>query len=173
MVIVGQDPYPTNRFATGIAFAIPGTPIDQWPTSLKIIAESIEKTYVGKPYVDYLAETLTPWVFQKVLLLNKSLTCAPGEPGSHEKEWDFFMRSLIASLSEQRPDLIYYFIGSKAAMLKKNLFASGAIFEDYHPSWVARQRKEGLEADMKGHWKAISDLYEEKNGYPLHWFIPF
>lgn len=174
IVIIGQDPYPDNRYATGIAFATPEMEPDKWPGSLKILAESIEKkVHPNLPYREHLSPTLNVLRFFGVMLINKSFTCIPGKPGSHENLWDFFTRSFIKSLSNEHPDLIYYLLGAKAKSLKENIVKAKAIFEDVHPSYVMRQRIEGKEASMTGYWKEISDLYEQKHNRKLYWFRPF
>lgn len=174
VVIVGQDPYPTNLLATGLAFAIPsGIPIGQWPASLRIIAESIQPMYPSSPAELYFHEGLEYWEFQGVLLLNRYLTCFPNQPGSQANLWSWFTLELIKELDKAKPGLVYYFLGAKAQELEGVVLQAKAIFKDVHPSYVARQRSEGKQAQMNGHWKEITDItYQEKKA-GISWWLPF
>src|ERR1700734_441337 len=79
VAILGQDPYPQHKFATGVAFAIPaGEPT--WPTTLVNIFKEYcnDLGTVGNGHVtSYPLPTtgdLTPWTEQGVLLWNATPT---------------------------------------------------------------------------------------------------
>jgi uracil-DNA glycosylase len=170
LIIVGQDPYPTNQLAQGIAFAVPPSINEkQWPGSLKVIIESLENTmYQSTPAELYGPDgSLKLWRDEGIFLINRYLTCLPGEPGSHEKLWDWFTEELISGIDKAMPAMTYYLLGAKAGELKKCITSTNNVFLDYHPSYVVRMRKKGKNIDMTGHWKEIS----EKTG--VIFFLPF
>jgi uracil-DNA glycosylase len=80
VLIIGQDPYPSHKHATGIAFGIPFTSTSI-PPSLMNLRNEIELS-MGSLAVDFDV-TLESWCRQGVLLLNSSLTVIEGKPGSH------------------------------------------------------------------------------------------
>jgi uracil-DNA glycosylase len=85
VLIVGQDPYPTPGHAVGLSFSVSPTtrPV---PRSLANIFREYTED-LGHPIPS--TGDLTPWTEQGVLLLNRVLTVAPGEPGSHrDKGWE-------------------------------------------------------------------------------------
>ena len=85
VLLVGQDPYPTPGHAVGLSFSVaPETrPL---PRSLQNIFREYAED-LGHPAPT--SGDLTPWTEQGVLLLNRCLTVAPGEPASHRnKGWE-------------------------------------------------------------------------------------
>lgn len=175
---MGQDPYPNNNFATGLAFAIPpGIEWQKWPASLQVIGNSIQTTCNGlfdDHYGKYLDQELIYWEEQGVLLLNRYLTCEPNEASKHKDLWNWFMPKLIRMLSDYNPDLIYYLLGNPAKELFSNIDKSLQVFTDYHPAYVARQIKAGNKGfRMQGEWQNIADIYKEIHGKELRWFYPF
>ncbi len=81
VIIVGQDPYPTPGHAMGLAFSTaPGIPA---PRSLRNIHTEMVAD-LGVEAAGELADgNLEAWEHQGVLLLNRVLTVAPGQAGSH------------------------------------------------------------------------------------------
>lgn len=77
VVILGQDPYPTDNRATGLAFAYP--PGLRPTHSLRNILTELA-TDTGQPRAD---GDLTGWAAQGVLLLNRLLTVPEGRPNGH------------------------------------------------------------------------------------------
>lgn len=94
VVILGQDPYPNPKYATGYAYAIPEGL--KSPPTLNAIKAEVYSSVNGN------AELLK-WVEQGVLLLNTALTVERGKPGSHLNYWRPFMQRVISTLSEQHP----------------------------------------------------------------------
>lgn len=99
VVILGQDPYHGPHQAMGLAFSVPiGQPI---PPSLRNIFRELQRD-LGIPQP--ISGDLTPWRNQGVLLLNTTLTVAPGQAGSHAGQgWEALTQLLIQRLFE--PDL--------------------------------------------------------------------
>lgn len=79
-VILGQDPYPNEGEAEGLAFSVP-TGVWRAPPSLRrILAEAArEDTIVAG------RTSLLPWAERGVLLLNTTLTAPEGEAGGHAR----------------------------------------------------------------------------------------
>lgn len=79
VVIFGQDPYPTEGNAMGLAFSVP-TNVTQIPASLRNIFQELESDLgFGRP----LSGDLTSWERSGVLLLNRVLTTRVGETAAH------------------------------------------------------------------------------------------
>src|ERR1700728_2528410 len=79
VLIVGQDPYPTPGRPVGLSFSV-APEVRRLPGSLV----NIFKEY--RDDLGYPAPAngdLTPWTERGVLLLNRVLTVAPKQPGSH------------------------------------------------------------------------------------------
>lgn len=186
LVIVGQDPYPTNELANGIAFAVPSYMSEEpnrWPGSLTVLAQSVEQSgamfdfqnYPGA-YKDYFGGDLRLWTDQGILLLNRYMTCAPGNPGSHKEYWEWFMPRFMELLGNYRDDLVYYLLGSPAKELQKHInpLTSLAVFTDWHPAYVMRKRQAGeTDFQMEGHWKEIRQILKDKYGHEILFFYPF
>jgi uracil-DNA glycosylase len=107
VVILGQDPYPGRRQATGLAF---GVPRDQGltPSLRNINAE------LGGNLGD---RTLNCWAKQGVLLLNTVLTVfGPAGPGSHARRgWECFTDVVIEKLYDEHPNKLAFLLWGKAA----------------------------------------------------------
>jgi len=79
VVIFGQDPYPTEGNAMGLAFSVP-TNVTQIPASLRNIFQELESDLgFEKP----ASGDLTAWERSGVLLLNRVLTTRVGETAAH------------------------------------------------------------------------------------------
>jgi len=136
VLVVGQDPYPTPGHAVGLSFSVaPHTrPV---PRSLaNIFREYSEDLGLAKP----TSGDLTPWTQHGVLLLNRVLTVAPGEPGSHRgKGWEAVTEQAIRALVDRDEPLVAILWGKDAASL-------GPLLEDVpqirsaHPSPMSADR---------------------------------
>ena len=79
VLIVGQDPYPTPGHPIGLSFAVERH-VRPLPRSLANIYAELSAD-LGIPPASH--GDLSAWTEQGVLLLNRVLTVAPGEAGSH------------------------------------------------------------------------------------------
>ncbi len=154
VVILGQDPYPEVGRATGRAFEVGD--LNDWndkfkQISLKNIIRLLHKSYQGiEDYAEIKSfnqikeelksgvfkilppnQLFTNWEAQGVLLLNTSLTCEPGKPGSHRDIWDDFTEQLIGYLST-RLDLTWFLWGNDA-ISNERLINKGRIYKSKHP----------------------------------------
>ena len=99
VLIVGQDPYPTPGHAVGLAFSV-SPQVRRLPASLvNIFREYSDDLGFPTPATG----DLTPWSERGVLLLNRVLTVAPGQPGSHRGQgWEEVTEQAIRALAERQ-----------------------------------------------------------------------
>ena len=134
VVIIGQDPYPSD-IATGVAFAVrENTKI---PMSLDVIFRELKKEYKLENQDPHIDKTLSHWRNQGVLLLNTALTVEPGKPNSHSALWRPFIQSLVAKMSfDLNP--VWVLLGKNARDLKNKIIYKEnedfKIIERHHPA---------------------------------------
>ena len=111
VVLLGQDPYHDGS-ATGLAFSADrGRPRGGFPPSLTAIYDAIEADLRKPPK---RTGDLTPWVEDKVLLLNTVLTVG-GKAGSHAGwGWESFTRAALQLLSTEREGVVFLLWGEDA-----------------------------------------------------------
>lgn len=113
VAIIGQDPYPESRFATGVAFSIPkSVPAEEFPPTLRSILDeySADTGYPRPSHGD-----LSRWSDQGVLLWNAIPSCRAGNSLSHDwpgREWDYLTREIVRRLSSQ--SIVFAFLGATA-----------------------------------------------------------
>ena len=97
VLILGQDPYPNPKYASGLAFSISASETN-FPPSLKNIFKEL-KTDMGVEAPK--SGDLSPWADQGVVLLNRTLTCRSGESNSHlDSGWRIFTEICVAKIAE-------------------------------------------------------------------------
>lgn len=166
VVIIGQDPYPGldssgQPAACGLAFS--GRPGASPPASLKTIFEELAKDIPGfapPPHGD-----LSSWARQGVLLFNKSLTVAPGCPGSHGNMWLGLVKAVVKAVQIACPRVIFLLWGSEAQKLRGLLHSGTRVLTAAHPS-----------PNSKGfvgcrHFSLVNKLLEEQGDLPIEWKI--
>jgi uracil-DNA glycosylase len=131
VLILGQDPYPGEGVADGLAFSTPpGNPI---PASLR----NIFKEYVadlGFPAPQ--SSDLSKWSTRGIMLLNRTLTTIVGERNAHVTQgWREFTSDVALVLAEQKVVAILW--GNNARELAP-LFE--ARIESAHPSPLSARR---------------------------------
>jgi uracil-DNA glycosylase len=138
VIIIGQDPYPSNR-ATGLAFANPPT-VDNLSPSLEKVKDSLIRDIISWKSITF-DQTLESWAAQGVLLLNSSLTVEPNRPQSHSLYWRPFMTKLIKNLSKCRTGMVYVLMGSQAKELARYINPmSNHILACEHPAYYCRKQ---------------------------------
>lgn len=132
--IVGQDPYPKSKHATGIAFSIPKGKGPFPPTLTTIFQEYQDDLHLPSPEHG----DLTAWCKQGVLLWNSTPSCLVGQPGSHSDwtEWTYLTSEIIQRLNNDTCP-VFVFIGSRARAYSRYVFDSEVI-EVGHPSPMGR-----------------------------------
>jgi len=121
VVILGQDPYPTEGKATGYAFAVP--PKFGMQGSLSVIREEIEKEFdLDKHSNSKEWKSLEHWIKSGVFLLNTALTVEIGKPRYHLKLkiWENFTKEVIKYISEKHP-CIWLLWGRGAQSFEENI----------------------------------------------------
>lgn len=165
VLIVGQDPYPTPGHAVGLSFSVaPETrPL---PRSLQNIFREYSAD-LGHPAPS--SGDLTPWTEQGVLLLNRCLTVAPGEPGSHrDKGWEEVTEQAIRALVDRDADPMVAILWGRDARNLAPLLADVPMVESAHPSPMSADR--GFFGSRP--FSRANDLLEEIGGDPVDWKLP-
>lgn len=134
VIILGQDPYPTEGNAHGLAFSVEST-VKSLPASLKNIYKELESDLDCKsPTYGSLIE----WAKQGVLLLNTILTVKEGAPLSHSKMgWESITDEIMKAVAKQAVIVLW---GKNAQDKKKILPVDSTIIEAPHPSPLSAHR---------------------------------
>lgn len=131
VVLIGQDPYQTPGFATGLAFSV--DPSCTIPKSLiNIYKELKEDINIERPS----SGDLTKWAENGVLLLNRILTVESGKSLSHKNiGWEVFTEAVIKRINECNWKIVYILLGNNAKEIKKFITNPlHLIIEAPHPS---------------------------------------
>ncbi|MFY7672461.1 uracil-DNA glycosylase [Tenacibaculum sp. MEBiC06402] len=163
VVIIGQDPYHGIGQANGLCFSVHDG--ISHPPSLINIFKEIE-TDLGIPYPE--SGDLSRWAKQGVLLLNATLTVRAHEAGSHQKKgWEQFTDAVIASISQQKEDVVFLLWGgyakkkgAKIDKKKHHVLTSG------HPSPLSANR--GYWFGNK-HFSQTNEFLTHKNLSVIDW----
>ena len=128
--IFGQDPYPGQSHASGLAFSVePGvTPL---PPSLRNIRQELRDD-LG---IDLPTHgDLSPWADHGVLLLNRHLTTLVGSPGAHRTlGWTAFTDAVVKGLVATGHFFVAILWGREAGELIP-LLGDTPVIESAHPS---------------------------------------
>ena len=142
VLVVGQDPYPTSGHAIGPALAADRS-VRPLPGSLRNLLTEYEADLgLARPSHG----DLSAWVAQGVLLLNRGLTVAHGEAGSHwgwgwERVTDAIVDGLIAHHAAAGTPLVALLWGPDAQTLAPRQRAGGAqVLSAPHPSPLSAHR---------------------------------
>jgi uracil-DNA glycosylase len=138
VVIIGQDPYHTPNFATGLAFSIPNE-MRLLPSIRNIYKEIENDLKIKKDFTD---GNLEKWAKQGVLLINTILTVKAHKPASHHKKgWEEFTKNLIQKLSDEYEHIVFIAWGNFAKEKVKNVDRSKhLVLESAHPSPFSAHR---------------------------------
>src|ERR1700733_1002212 len=130
VLIVGQDPYPTPGHAVGLSFSV-APQVRRLPGSLvNIFREYSDDLGYPAPATG----DLTPWSERGVLLLNRVLTLAPGQPGAHRgKGWEEVTDQAIRALVARQAPMVAILWGRDARTLAP-LLGDVPRVESAHPS---------------------------------------
>jgi uracil-DNA glycosylase len=131
VLIVGQDPYPTPGYAVGLSFSV-GPEVRRLPGSLvNIFREYSDDLGYPTPTNGDLA----PWSERGVLLLNRVLTVAPGQPGSHRgKGWEEVTEQAIRALAAREGTPLVAILWGRDARTLTPLLGGIGLIESAHPS---------------------------------------
>ncbi len=141
VLILGQDPYPTPGHPIGMSFAV-DRHVAPVPRSLANIYRELEED-LGIPPAAH--GDLSAWADQGVLLLNRVLTVAAGQAGSHRGlGWEQVTEAAVAALAARQAPLVAILWGADARRAAPVLRAHGGdrvgIIESPHPSPLSAYR---------------------------------
>jgi uracil-DNA glycosylase len=164
VLIVGQDPYPTPGHPVGLSFSV-GPDVRPLPPSLiNILREYREDLGYAQPQTG----DLTPWSERGVLLLNRVLTVAPGNPGSHRgKGWEAVTEQAIRALALRDRPLVAILWGRDARTLKPLLTPHPCI-ESAHPSPLSAHN--GFFGSRP--FSRANELLAQQGAQPVDWRLP-
>ena len=134
VVIVGQDPYPTPGYATGLAFSV-NAEVTKLPASLKnIFTEYVSDTGFSYPNTGDLSQ----WANEGVALLNSSLTLNLDDKSEHLSiGWQRITSAALDALADRGCVAILW--GSHAQKMGLE-FSDTHKIESVHPSPLSAYR---------------------------------
>lgn len=157
VVLLGQDPYHTPKFADGLSFSSKKC----IPMSLKNIFKEIKSNFPERNY-EYISGDLSKWFNdEKFFLLNCSLSVLPKKPGSLMSKWEKFTDSVINYISEVNENCVFLLLGNFAKKKKVLIKNKDLIVEGVHPSPLSCSR--GFFGSN------VFKQVEEKLGQPINW----
>lgn len=161
-VIVGQDPYPTPGYATGLAFSV-SPEITRLPASLKnIFTEYVSDTGFSYP----LNGDLSGWASNGVALLNSSLTLNLDDKTEHLKiGWQRITAAVLDILASRACVAILW--GSQAQRLGAE-FSSTQKVDSVHPSPLSAYR--GFFGSKP--FTKCNQLLIASGQVPINWRLP-
>lgn len=164
VLIVGQDPYPTPGHPVGLSFSVAGD-VRPLPRSLvNIYRELVDDLGVPVPRDG----DLSPWAEQGVMLLNRSLTVAPGRPASHRgKGWEAITDRAIEVLAARGGPLAAILWGRDAQGLRPML-GDVPCQESAHPSPLSAHR--GFFGSRP--FSRVNAMLVSQGGNPVDWSLP-
>ena len=161
-VIVGQDPYPTPGYATGLAFSV-SPEISKLPASLKnIFAEYVADTGFNCPNNG----DLSVWASNGVALLNSSLTLNLDDTTDHLSiGWQRVTSATLNLLAERGCVAILW--GSHAQKVG-SAFPESHKVESVHPSPLSAYR--GFFGSKP--FTKCNQLLADSGQLPINWRLP-
>lgn len=132
VAIIGQDPYPTSIFATGVAFSVPESiRAENYPPTLNLFLKEYSRD-LG--YDLPSSGNLEQWSKQGVLLWNAIPSCRSGSSMSHDwTEWSYLTHEIVRNLSQR--GIVFAFLGAVAKRYLDEAHPSNnEIIVTSHPS---------------------------------------
>ncbi len=164
VLIVGQDPYPTPGHPIGLSFAV-DRHVRPLPRSLSNIYRELDAD-LGIPPAPH--GDLSAWSDQGVMLLNRVLTVAPGQPASHRGwGWERVTEHAIRTLVDRGGPLVAILWGRDAAGLRP-LLGETPIVESAHPSPLSASR--GFFGSRP--FSRADELLARQGAGPVDWTLP-
>ncbi len=138
VVILGQDPYPTQGHAHGLCFSVMPD-VKPLPKSLlNINKELMDDLGIDNSHSGYLQS----WADQGVLLLNAVLTVERSNANSHQgKGWEIFTDAIIQAINQQKEKIVFILWGAYAQKKGVHIDTSKHhIIKSAHPSPLSAYR---------------------------------
>jgi len=163
VLVVGQDPYPTPGHPIGLSFAV-DRHVRPLPRSLGNIYREMRDDVGIAPAAH---GDLTAWSDQGVLLLNRVLTVAPGQPASHRgKGWEPITEAAIRALVARGGPLVAILWGKDAQTLMP-ILDGVPIIASAHPSPMSADR--GFFGSRP--FSRTNELLAEQGAAPVDWAV--
>jgi len=136
VIIIGQDPYPTPGHAMGLAFSVPEGVWPLPPTLKNIVRELSDDIGLAPPRHG----SLLSWHRQGVLMINRHLTTAASQPGSHSSlGWAAITNRIVEHLAWENQRRVAILWG-RAAQEVAPLLGDMPTISTPHPSPLAAHR---------------------------------
>lgn len=170
VLILGQDPYPTPGHPIGLSFAV-DRHVSPLPRSLVNIYQELSND-LGIPPAPH--GDLTAWTGQGVLLLNRVLTVAAGQPASHRgMGWEQVTEAAVQALAARGTPLVAILWGADARKMAPVLTrhaptdAPLGIIESAHPSPLSARR--GFFGSRP--FSRANEMLEQWGAEPVDWRV--
>jgi uracil-DNA glycosylase len=138
VLLIGQDPYPTENVAIGLSFAVDLNVTETLPRSLQNILKEVRSDLGSKVRV---GGDLSQWAAQGVLLLNRHLTTPVGDAGGHEKlGWNRFTDKVVEALAREKGEKLVAILWGKQAAEVEPLLGDAQVIKSAHPSPLSASR---------------------------------
>jgi uracil-DNA glycosylase len=164
VLIVGQDPYPGQGHAVGLAFSVPAS-LHPLPRSLQNIYRELQADLHVPPPRN---GDLSRWAEHGVLLLNRVLTVEPGASGSHRgKGWETVTGQAISALTARGGPLVAILWGNDAQS-SEPLLGEVPCIKSPHPSPLSART--GFFGSRP--FSRANDLLRQQGAEPINWSLP-
>lgn len=165
VVILGQDPYPTQGDAVGLSFSVAPEQLTL-PRSLKNIFIELQR--------DIGCERpgngdLQPWSDQGVMLLNRVLTVRAGEAGSHRGiGWEKVTECALTALNGRMGIRFIAVLWGNDAISAQPYLTQAVVIESVHPSPLSASR--GFFGSKP--FSKVNNSLIEHGEAPINWALP-
>ena len=163
VVVIGQDPYPKEGVADGIAFSCKYTQHpSQVQPSLRAIHKGLDKEGIEHNHT----HDLTAWANQGILMLNTALTTEVGKAGVHTDIWKDFI-VFVLDVLKNSTGIVYIFMG-KAAEKYVNYVNKdhNYILTCKHPASAVYT---GGEWDSNNVFTDASNIVKQNSNFNIKW----
>lgn len=166
--IIGQDPYPDPRYATGVAFSIPEKGGLEFPPTLRTLLEEYCKD-LHLPYPSH--GSLEGWCSRGVLLWNAVPSCRSGHSLSHDwPEWECLTREIVTQLSAR--GVVFVLLGQVARRYLDSInLTNNYVIVTSHPS-PRGSRSSNTPFIGSRIFSAVNDKLNENGLEPIEWRLP-
>lgn len=173
VLLIGQDPYPTVGNAVGLSFSVSADA--KLPASLRNIFKELitdlQLNEQGTTVNNLRSPDLSDWARQGVCLLNRVLTVAAGNPGSHENlGWEQITETAVKALVKRTRPLVVILWGTKAQKLRKLIpkRANILVIESAHPSPLSASK--GFFGSAP--FSRVNQHLQSQGETPIQWVPP-
>jgi uracil-DNA glycosylase len=133
VLILGQDPYPRNDFAMGLAFSVPAE-----TTTLPASLRNIFKELFDDLKIERANGDLSDWASQGVLLLNRTLTIGKDGISNHRSSgWNLITERIVKYVADNGAIAILW--GNDAQEMQ-GFFKPDQVIKSAHPSPLSAYR---------------------------------